>query len=167
MELVSVFRRQEFYRAPAHRIGRYCFALSFIVFRERPGLAVACRNPNTADRVPQPGKREQGTFKDITPRVRNELVAKQTEFIDLTEGKQSLDELSRDDQMRAINTLEWIKAAVTKAENERVVCERVKMVGSNRPQRVCRTVGEMRLERDAAVKVMEERNMCGAACRGN
>lgn len=109
----------------------------------------------------------QGTFKDITPRVRNELVAKQTEFIDITEGKQSLDELSRDDQMRAINTLEWIKAAVTKAENERIVCERVKVVGSNRPQRVCRTVGEMRSERDAAVKVMEERSMCGTACRGN
>lgn len=109
----------------------------------------------------------EGRFKDIGPRERNELVDKQTQFLKLTEGKSALGDLAADDQVRAINTLEWIKAAIVKAENERVVCERVKVVGSNRPQRVCRTVVEMHAERDAATKIMEERSSCGPACRSN
>ena len=83
------------------------------------------------------------------------------------EGKASIEELPADDKVEAINHLEWIKATLTKADNERLVCERVKVVGSNRPQRVCRTVAEMRAARQEAERSLETRLMCGQGCRGN
>ena len=110
---------------------------------------------------------KQGRFKDVDEKQRQELVAKQTRFIDLTEGKQAFADLSPADQVETVNTLEWIKAAITRAEDERLVCERTKVVGSNRSTRVCRTVAERRAERAEAEKAMEERKMCGAACKGN
>ncbi len=77
----------------------------------------------------------------------------------------SLDELAMDDRMAAINALEAINAGITRAEDERLVCERIKQVGSNRPTRVCRTVAELRQARQAAEKLMEERPACGLTCR--
>lgn len=110
---------------------------------------------------------KKGPFKDLSDRERNELVAKQTELLTLIDGKQSLSDLTPDQQVSTINTLEWIKAAITKAEDERLICERVKLVGSNRPTRVCRTAAQVRADREAAEKSLEERKMCGGACRDN
>jgi hypothetical protein len=108
-----------------------------------------------------------GPFKDISEPDRQALIQKQNQLITLIEGKSTLGELARDDQTTAINTLEWIKAAITRAEDERLVCERVKLVGSNRPSRICKTVAERRQEREEAEKSMEERKMCGAGCKSN
>lgn len=108
-----------------------------------------------------------GPFKDISEPDRQALIQKQNQLITLIEGKSTLGDLARDDQTTAINTLEWIKAAITRAEDERLVCERVKLVGSNRPSRVCKTVAERRQEREEAEKSMEERKMCGAGCKSN
>lgn len=107
----------------------------------------------------------QGRFKDLGAAEREALVAKQDRFLALTMGRQSLDELSMDDRMSAINTLEAINATITRAEDERLVCERIKQVGSHRPTRVCRTVAELREARQAAEKLMEERPACGQTCR--
>lgn len=110
---------------------------------------------------------KQGPFKDLDEPDRQALITKQNQFIDLTEGKSALSDLARDDQTTAINTLEWIKAAITRAEDERLVCERVKLVGSNRSTRVCKTVAQRRQEREEAEKTMETRLMCGAGCKSN
>ena len=66
-----------------------------------------------------------GPFKDISEPDRQALIQKQNQLITLIEGKRTLDDLARDDQTTAINTLEWIKAAITRAEDERLVCERI------------------------------------------
>jgi hypothetical protein len=110
---------------------------------------------------------KQGRFKDMGERERQELVAKQTRLINLAEGRDSLAMLSPADQVETINTLEWIKATITRAEDERLVCQRTKVVGSNRSTRVCRTVAELRRDRAEAEKSLEERKMCGVACRDN
>lgn len=107
----------------------------------------------------------QGRLKDLTAAERQALVVQQDRFLALTKGRQSLDELSMDDRMAAINTLEAINATLTRAEDERLVCERIKQVGSHRPTRVCRTVAELRQARQAAEKLMEERPACGLTCR--
>jgi hypothetical protein len=108
-----------------------------------------------------------GPFKDISETDRQALIQKQNQLITLIEGKDTLGDLARDDQTTAINTLEWIKAAITRAEDERLVCERVKLVGSNRPTRICKTVAERRKEREEAEKTMEQKVMCGAGCKSN
>lgn len=110
---------------------------------------------------------KSGPFKDMAETDRQALITRQNQFITLTEGKGALSDLKRDDQTLAINTLESIKAAITQAEDERLICERVKLVGSNRPTRICKTVAERRIERAEAEKTMEERKMCGAACKSN
>jgi hypothetical protein len=107
----------------------------------------------------------QGRFKDLTAAERQALIVQQDRFLALTKGRQSLDELSMDDRMAAINTLEAINATITRAEDERLVCERIKQVGSHRPTRICRTVAELRQARQAAEKLMEERPACGLTCR--
>ena len=106
-----------------------------------------------------------GRFKDLGAAEREALVAQQDRFLALTKGRQSLDELSMDDRMSAINTLEAINATITRAEDERLVCERVKQVGSHRPTRVCRTVAELREARQAAERLMDERPTCNPSCR--
>lgn len=106
-----------------------------------------------------------GRFKDLGAAEREALVAQQDRFLALTKGRQSLDELSMDDRMSAINTLEAINATITRAEDERLVCERVKQVGSHRPTRVCRTVAELREARQVAERLMDERPTCGPSCR--
>ena len=107
----------------------------------------------------------QGRFKELGAAERQALVAQQDRFLALTKGRQSLDELSMDDKLAAINTLEAINATITRAEDERLVCERIKQVGSHRPTRICRTVAELREARQAAEKLMEERPSCGPSCR--
>ncbi|MCH6482775.1 hypothetical protein MMG85_04250 [Pseudoxanthomonas sp. LH2527] len=107
----------------------------------------------------------QGRFKDMGATERQALVVQQDRFLALTKGRQSLDELSMDDKLAAINTLEAINATITRAEDERLVCERIKQVGSHRPTRICRTVAELREARQAAEKLMEERPSCGPSCR--
>jgi hypothetical protein len=107
----------------------------------------------------------QGRFKDLGAAERQALVAQQDRFLALTKGRQSLDELSMDDKLAAINTLEAINATITRAEDERLICERIKQVGSHRPTRICRTVAELREARQAAEKLMEERPSCGPSCR--
>ena len=67
----------------------------------------------------------------------------------LLEGKQTIADLNPDQQIKAANLLESIKAAVTGAEDQRKVCTRERKIGSNFTQRVCRTAGEMRAEREA------------------
>jgi hypothetical protein len=107
----------------------------------------------------------QGRFKDLSVAERQALAVQQDRFLALTKGRQSLDELAMDDRMAAINALEAINAGITRAEDERLVCERIKQVGSNRPTRVCRTVAELRQAQQAAEKLMEERPACGLTCR--
>lgn len=107
----------------------------------------------------------QGRFKEMSAAERQALVVRQDRFLALTRGRQSLDELPMDDRMAAINALEAINATITRAEDERLVCERIKQVGSHRPTRICRTVAELREARQAAEKLMDERPTCGPSCR--
>ena len=150
-------------------------ALAFVVCLSVPFTAMADSpaDPSLAEiRAQQLEYRGQaqgktGLFKEMPEHQVSELLRKQNRFLTLTEGKASIEELPADDKVEAINHLEWIKATLTKADNERLVCERVKVVGSNRPQRVCRTVAEMRAERQEAERSLETRLMCGQGCRGN
>ncbi len=102
-------------------------------------------------------ERKSGPFKEMPSHEVSELLRKQGRVLTLTEGKQSLDELAPDAKVEVINSLEWIKASIDKVDNDRQICERVKVVGTNRSERVCRTVAETNAERADAHKPMDDR----------
>ena len=81
-------------------------------------------------------------------------------MIALIGERQSLDELTEAEKTQAFNTLEWINATVSNAEDERIVCERQRPIGSNRVQRVCATVAERRKQREAVENGLMPRTLC-------
>ena len=100
-----------------------------------------------------------GRFKELPANTRSELLAKQAQLLSLMEGKQSTDELNETQKTEVFNTLEWIEAAVNNADDERMVCERRPVLGSTRKERVCKTAGQLRVEREAARDRMDSRDM--------
>lgn len=96
----------------------------------------------------------KGAYKDIDAAVRTDLLSKQDIVMKLVEGRQSTSELSPADQVALVNALSSIAAIVEKAEDERMVCRREKMTGSNRPETICKTVAQRRQDREEADKYL-------------
>ena len=92
----------------------------------------------------------KGAYKDLPSAASARLLSGQARVLELIEGKQSTDEL--DDAARAelFAALASIDAIVDDANDARQVCQQVKTLGSNRKERVCRTAGQMRAQREAA-----------------
>ena len=88
---------------------------------------------------------------NIAADKRQELLGKQDQLMQLIDGKQTLDELAPADQSTAVQTIEWIDALAAKADDERQVCTRERATGTNRPTTVCRSVGDMRRQREQAL----------------
>ena len=107
-----------------------------------------------------------GRYKDLSSDTRNQLLTKQAQMLSILDGKQSTDQLSEDQKTEVFNTLEWIEATVNNSDDERMVCERRQILGSTRKERVCKTVAQMRQEREAAREQMDQRGGC-SDCRGN
>lgn len=92
----------------------------------------------------------QGAYQDMPAATRKELLARQDTLFKLLDGKTTTDDLNLSERTDAFNALEWINATVTGNEDERLVCRREKPVGSNMAVRVCKTVAQMRKDREAA-----------------
>jgi hypothetical protein len=105
----------------------------------------------------------KGAFKDMSESERRELLAKQDRVLTLLQGKQSAGELSVDDRLEVFNTLEEIKGAVAKAEDERKICKRTKTVTSNVPQVVCMTAAQQREQQERARNMMQRAQKCADA----
>ena len=96
-----------------------------------------------------------GRYREMSANTRGELLAKQDHLFQLMQGKQSTQELYEEQKTDVFNTLEWIEAAINKADDERMVCERRPVLGSTRKERVCKTVGQLRAERESARERMQ------------
>jgi hypothetical protein len=90
---------------------------------------------------------KKGRYKDMAETKRQELFAHQDKVNRMLEGVGSTTDLPEKDQITVFNSLEAIEAIINQAEDERMVCTRVKPVGSNRPQTVCKTVAQLREEK--------------------
>jgi hypothetical protein len=86
----------------------------------------------------------KGPFKDMSKADRKTLAERQDRVLQMLGGNQTFEDMPPDQRTVVFNDLEWIKAAVTKAEDERMVCEYTRTVGSNRMVSVCMTAGERR-----------------------
>lgn len=147
-------------------------------------LAIACSAPLAAiaqDEAPAPQKLERilaqqqelkrdldaGKTDGLTTRQVNAIRKAQVDVFAVTEGKTSLDQLSMDDKVRLENALERINAEVknTRAgHDDKQVCWRERMSGSNTKVTRCGTEAEMREAREGARDFLERPKVCGERC---
>lgn len=99
-----------------------------------------------------------GRYKGLEADKRDGLFARQDRVMRLLEGKTNTTELSEADQIAVFNDLEGISAIINNAEDDRMICERSKPVGSNRPKTVCLTVQQRREAREAAASQVNYRD---------
>lgn len=92
----------------------------------------------------------RGSFEHMPSSTRTEMFSRQDELLAMIEGKDSVEQLTPGQRTELFNALEWIEAAINQAEDSRMVCRRERVTGSNRKVRICKTVGQMRREREAA-----------------
>lgn len=96
-----------------------------------------------------------GAFQDMDEVDRKVLVGQQDRLLALIQDKQSAQELSQDAQAEVSALLDQIQQQIANAEDGRKVCTRVKTLGSNRMQTVCRTAKQVREERERARAELE------------
>jgi hypothetical protein len=89
-----------------------------------------------------------GRYKDMDNKTRDELLRRQGMVLSTIEGKEMPTDLNAEQRTQVFNDLEWIEAAINRAEDERLVCEYRKTIGSNRKTRVCATAAQMREDRE-------------------
>lgn len=109
----------------------------------------------------------QPPYDDMSKRDRDLLASRQGQLLSLIEGKDTLLDLDEADRTAAINSLEWIRAEVNDAEENRLVCRREKRTGSHMQSRVCKTVAERRKEREDAQQAWAKGTPCskGIGCQ--
>ncbi|MBF6023061.1 hypothetical protein [Lysobacter niastensis] len=105
-------------------------------------------------------------YDDLSASERSELLAKQSRMLNMLDGKQSTDELNEQQKTEVFNTLEWIESVANNSADERIVCERRAILGSTRKERICKTAGQWREEREAARNMMDAGGIC-SDCKNN
>jgi hypothetical protein len=96
-----------------------------------------------------------GRYKDMPEQDRQNLLKEQDQLLSILGDKTDPSQLGDDERVQAFNILESIEAAINKAEDERVVCERYQKTGTNRKVTVCRTARTMREQSERARRAME------------
>lgn len=86
----------------------------------------------------------RGPFKDLSADERKVLLDSQTRVLDLLDGHNAIDELSVDERVELFKHLQSVKTALNRAEGDRQICERSRMVGSHRFRWVCMSPDEYR-----------------------
>lgn len=100
------------------------------------------------DGIRQSMDRKEGAYKDLSVSEKQAILDQQQVVYRVLDGKDSIDLLDEPQKVKVANALESINALVNQAEDNRKVCERVKVIGSNRPQNVCMTVAQRRRLRE-------------------
>jgi hypothetical protein len=96
------------------------------------------------------GKVNTRDFEALSRSERSELTAAQAEIRAALAGKQSMSDLDDAGKLVVFNAHEKVVALVNKAEDERLVCVQKKRLGSHRHTLECRTVAQIREERESA-----------------
>jgi hypothetical protein len=109
---------------------------------------------------------QTGRYEEMPAVKRDAILAEQNKLFRLLEGKSSTAELDPAQQTEVFNALETISSNINNTEDERIVCERVKKTGSHQVTRVCKSVAQIRVDRERARAEMSGRGICNSdACR--
>lgn len=107
-----------------------------------------------------------GRYKELSADTRTELLSRQATMLELINGKQSASDLTEEQRADVTATLAWIDSKLKEADDDRMVCERRAILGSNRKERVCMTAAQMRAQREATRANLDRRGVCDD-CRGD
>lgn len=105
----------------------------------------------------------KGAFRDMERRDRDELAKRQQFVIEKLSGVATIDELRIEDRTDVFNELEWIKATIAKAEDDRMVCEYSQGIGSHRRDSKCMTARQQREYRDRSREQVRRAAMCNVS----
>lgn len=109
-----------------------------------------------------------GRYKGMAEPGRDELLTLHDRVTALLANRARTTDLPEADQIGVFNALQAISAIVNQAEDGRMICERSRPVGSNRPQTVCRSVAQRRPYREAAANQVSYRDQqCFKDASGN
>lgn len=100
------------------------------------------------DGIRQSMDTKEGVYKEMSTAEKQSILDHQEVVLRVLDGKASVGVLNEPQKIELANALESINALVSQAEDNRKVCERVKVIGSNRPQNVCMTVAQRRRLRE-------------------
>lgn len=103
---------------------------------------------------------KKGRYRDMGESTREQLFNHQDKVQKLLVGISQTTELGEHDRIALFNSLEAIEAIVNKAEDDRIVCERHKPSGSNRPVTVCKSVAERRADKEHAEQTLQRNQTC-------
>lgn len=74
--------------------------------------------------------------------------------------------VNNNDQVSLVNASEEINAVLSGNVDDKLVCEQVRKLGSNRTQKVCLTVAQRKAQQDESRKLMQERRPLGTSGSG-
>ncbi|ALN93246.1 hypothetical protein [Lysobacter gummosus] len=87
----------------------------------------------------------RGNYGKLNAATRQELRSRQDRLSKLLDGHR-YEDLSAGDREQAHQDLSWIQSAGADKVEDRVTCERVRAIGSNRVERVCKSASQRRDE---------------------
>ena len=87
-------------------------------------------------------------YNHISNSALDEIATEQNKIRSLVGTHSTMDELSERDRLEVFNAHQRVVAIVEGAEDDRVICKRVKPTGSHRPISQCQTVGELKRARE-------------------
>lgn len=96
-------------------------------------------------------------FSELPAGTKAELLKRQDELLKTLDGR-DYSQLNEQQRAQAQENIAWIDGVAQQAADERRVCERVKPVGTNRTERVCKTAKQVREDREKARDAMRNGN---------
>ncbi|WP_242107535.1 hypothetical protein [Luteimonas aquatica] len=125
---------------------------------QQPGDIVAQQQAIRADVVA-----EKGRFESMPSVKRKQILADQDKLFALLEGKASASDLNDGERQQVSTLLASISGAIENKEDERMVCTREQRTGSNFTTKVCRSVAQIKAEKESADRDMKSFNTrsCG------
>ena len=99
-------------------------------------------------------------FNKMSTSQRDELLERQARILQLLEGKQSFNELEDSQREDVVESLAWIEEVHEEHESQVMKCERRPIFGSNRKERVCKTMAQWRADSEASRKQFDENGIC-------
>jgi hypothetical protein len=105
-------------------------------------------------------------FDALSRSERDQLAAAQTQIRQALDGKTSMSELDQPTLLAVSEAHEQVVALVTKADDNRLVCTMQKRIGSNRHTRECRTVAQIREDRESAQDMRMRSRTCDPSSGG-
>ena len=97
-------------------------------------------------------------FSEASTEKKKELVQRQDDLLSIIHGR-TYGELTDAEREKAKEQITWIDRTARQVADERLVCERTKVAGTNRVQRVCMTARRKREALEAAQKSMTGRKI--------